>query len=302
MSIKSQNMQKASTVIRNADGVAIRTDTCPPVLMFWLLQPGLLTFVYLASNDLIPGVGPYIALGIAFMLLTIFERKWPARVEWKQTGREWGQVLAMFIISAASLLVVEVGGTLLPADWFNATRAFAQAHWPSDWPMVVQVAIGFSAIQFFAYWSHRWQHEVGVLWRTFGHGTHHTYTKLSAINWNTAHPFEAVLLVAPALILSAVFGLVEVAVTSASLVMIVSAVAHANLRLNERVIGLVLTTNSQHMHHHSAEFDESQTNYCCAMIFWDRVFGTFSPRDTAVLGDPMDVPRTLWNRLIVPLQ
>lgn len=296
------NSRAHSVAVRNADGVEIRTDTRPPLLLFWLLQPALMVFVYVSSTGLLPGPGPYSALGIGFVLLTVLERVWPARLEWKQTSSEWGQVLAMFLISAASLAIVELGAKLAPAAWFEGTRALAGEFWPSHWPMVIQVAIGFSSIQFFAYWPHRWQHEIGLLWRTFGHGTHHTYTKLSAINWNTAHPFEALLLVAPALIFSTVFGLVEVALTSASLVMIVSAIAHANLRLNERVIGLVLTTNSQHMQHHSAKFDESQTNYCCAMTFWDRVFGTFSARDTIALGDPMDEPRTLWNRLTVPLR
>ncbi|MEM7687550.1 MAG: sterol desaturase family protein [Pseudomonadota bacterium] len=302
MSPTNASRRLSKAFILNADGVAIQTDTLPPTMIYWLLQPALLVFVYFASVGAIAGVGPYAALGIGFVILTLSERIWPARLEWKQTGPEWGQVLAMFLISAASLAVVEVGGALMPSDWFAGTRAFADRYWPSHWPMIAQAAIGFAAIQFFAYWSHRWQHEVGLLWRTFGHGTHHTYTKLSAINWNTAHPFEALLLVAPALILSAVFGLIQVAVTSASLVMIVSAIAHANLRLNERGIGLVLTTNSQHMQHHSADFRESQTNYCCAMTFWDRVFGTFSAKDTAALGDPMDAPRTLWNRLTLPLR
>lgn len=288
--------------IRNDDGVAIATDNCPPRLIFWLLQPALLVFIYLTLTSDLLGIGTYAALGIGFSVLAICERIWPARLDWVQTGGEWAQVLAMFFISAASLAIVEISAALLPADWFAVTRAFAARFWPAHWPFALQAMLGFAAIQFFAYWSHRWQHEVGILWRTFGHGTHHTYTKLSAFNWNTAHPFEALLLVAPAVILSAVFGLPEVAFAAASLVMMVSAVAHSNLRLNERIIGLVLTTNSQHMHHHSSDFQESQTNYSCAMTLWDRLFGTFSSHDTAALGDPMDHPRTLWNRLTVPLR
>ncbi|WP_181815742.1 sterol desaturase family protein [Alteripontixanthobacter maritimus] len=262
----------------------------------------MIAFVYHASVGAIPGIGPYLSLAIGFATLTLCERTWPARLEWKQNAREWLQVVAMFAIVAASLALVEFGALFFPANWFDHTRSFAAIYWPSDWPMTVQVALGFALIQLIAYWSHRLQHEIGLLWRIFGHGTHHTYTKLSAMNWNTTHPFEAVPLVAPAIILSIVFGLTDVAVAAASLVMIISATAHANLRLNERLVGLVLTTNSQHMQHHSSVFAESQTNYSCAMTLWDRIFGTFSERDTTALGDPMDGERTLWKRLTVPLR
>jgi len=31
-----------------------------------------------------------------------------------------------------------------------------------------------------------------------------------------------------------------------------------------------------HQLHHSCDFDESNTNYGCTIILWDRMFGTFS--------------------------
>lgn len=287
----------------NTDGERLQTDCAPPFLVHWLLQPALLVFVYLCAVGHLLPIDPYAGIGISMLLLLLCERLWPARQDWVQSSAEWMQVLMMFIISAASLAFIEVlNGIFVSNELMKPMHELSAAVWPTNWAMPFQVILGFSILQFIAYWLHRWQHRINWMWRTFGHGTHHTYTKLSSFNWNTAHPFEALFLAGPAALMSSVFGLHEVAMTSAALIMVSTAIAHTNLRLNERFIGYVLTTQSQHMHHHSSVFSQSQTNYGCAMIFWDRLFDTFSPGDTVALGDPMDGERTLWRRLVEPLK
>jgi sterol desaturase/sphingolipid hydroxylase (fatty acid hydroxylase superfamily) len=286
----------------NADGRPIATDTLPPALLYWGTQPGLMLFVFAAGAGILPGLSIYAALLISFVALTLAERAWPARREWTQSWREWGQVLAMFAINSGAMALIEYGLAFAPVTPFASLHAFTASIWPTPAPLLVQVLLAFAAMQFIAYWSHRWQHEIGFLWRMFGHGTHHTYTKLSAINWNTTHPFEAFLLVMPIAILGLLFGLSEVAIIAGGMIMVTTACAHTNMRMNERIIGLVFTTNSQHMHHHSAVFAESNTNYGCAMTIWDRVFGTFAAGDTKALGDSMEGERTLWRRLTVPLK
>ena len=289
-------------IFRSADGIAIPTDTSPPSPVFWLLQPCLLFFVYFAAVGSHPFLNAYGALAVGFALLTLAERAWPARREWTQSMTEWLQVLAMFAISAVGLIVVELMTGLASAHAFDGLHRVIEQMWPTTWPLIADVLIAFVLMQFVAYWSHRLQHEVGFLWRLFGHGTHHTYEKLSAINWNTTHPFEAALLAVPASVLALAFNQGEAAFVASALIMMQTAIVHTNLRLNERGVGLVLTTNSQHMQHHSSEFAESQTNYGCAMTLWDRVFGTFSANPTTALGDPMDGERTIWKRLTLPMR
>jgi sterol desaturase/sphingolipid hydroxylase (fatty acid hydroxylase superfamily) len=286
----------------NADGMAIHTDTRPPALLYWGMQPALILFVFAAAADYLPGLGTYIALLISFIALTLAERRWPARRQWIQNWQEWGQVLAMFAINGGAMFLVELLMAVVPVAPFAELHRVTDLVWPSEWPLLIQTLMAFAIMQFIAYWSHRWQHEIAILWRVFGHGTHHTYTKLSALNWNTTHPFESVLLVMPIAMLGVLFGLGEVAIIAGAMVMVTTACAHTNMRLNERIIGLVFTTNSQHMQHHSAVFAESNTNYGCAMTLWDRVFGTFSAGDTQALGDPMEGERTLWKRLTLPLK
>ncbi len=286
----------------NADGIAIQTDAQPPALLYWGMQPGLMLFVFAAAAGYLPRLDAYTALLISFSALTLVERRWPARRQWLQSWREWGQVVAMFAINGGAMFLVELLLAFVPVAPFEPLHRATAKVWPSEWLLLIQALIAFTLMQFMAYWSHRWQHEIGILWRTFGHGTHHSYTKLSALNWNTAHPFEAVLLVMPIAVLGLLFGLGEIAIVAGAMVMVMTACAHTNIRMNERIIGLVFTTNSQHMQHHSAVFAESNTNYGCAMTLWDRVFGTFSAGDTQALGDPMEGERTLWKRLTLPLK
>lgn len=287
---------------QNADGVELRTDIRPPALLYWGLQPSLLLLVYASGAGYLPVLNTYSALAIGLVALTLAERTWPARGEWLQDAAEWLQVLAMFAISAVSLLLIEFLVSLLPIAALTGLHNAVAFVWRPGWPLWLDVVISFSIMQFLAYWFHRWQHEITILWHMFGHGTHHSYTKLSAMNWNTAHPFEALFLAAPAAFVILVLGQSEAAYVAAGIVMIQAGIAHTNLRLNEWIFGLVLTTTSQHMHHHSARFREAQTNYGCAMIFWDRVFGTFEAGDTDALGDPMKGERTIWKRLTLPLR
>ncbi|MBP7701799.1 MAG: sterol desaturase family protein [Phenylobacterium sp.] len=278
----------------------IRTDTWPPGGIYWGLQPALLVFVYCAATGLAGPIGTIGGLLIAFVVLSIVEEVWPARRDWKQTARERVACIAMFALSVAAMSLWQWIYPALLHDAFAPTRAWFGPLWPSFLPMPLQVLAAFLALQFFAYWLHRGQHQVGLLWRATGHGVHHTYTRLNAINWNANHPLEAVSLILPAAILYSVFGVGQAAEAAAALAILSAACAHMNIRVNIRGIGLIFTANVHHVHHHSSDFRESNTNYGCASTLWDRVFGTFEHADTASLGD---LPREpgLLRKLIMPI-
>jgi sterol desaturase/sphingolipid hydroxylase (fatty acid hydroxylase superfamily) len=77
--------------------------------------------------------------------------------------------------------------------------------------------------------------------------------------------------------------------------------AHCNLDLNTRGIGWLFTTNRYHIHHHSMVMAESNTNYGCSAIVWDRVFGTFADARTVAAGTGPTEP-TLWQQVLMPLR
>jgi sterol desaturase/sphingolipid hydroxylase (fatty acid hydroxylase superfamily) len=78
-------------------------------------------------------------------------------------------------------------------------------------------------------------------------------------------------------------------------------IAHANLDLNTRGIGWVFTTNRYHQHHHSRVPEESNTNYGCAVILWDRIFGTFSDAPTDATGIGETEP-SLRGKVLLPFR
>ena len=66
-------------------------------------------------------------------------------------------------------------------------------------------------------------------------------------------------------------------------------------------IGWVLTTNNYHIRHHSTVLEESNTNYGCSAILWDRVFGTFSEGPVVDAGIGPTEPST-WRKLLMPFR
>jgi glucuronate isomerase len=57
-------------------------------------------------------------------------------------------------------------------------------------------------------------------------------------------------------------------------------ICHANLPLRPGLLGWFFNTPEWHQLHHSLNYDESNTNYGCTIIIWDRVFGTFCGKST----------------------
>jgi sterol desaturase/sphingolipid hydroxylase (fatty acid hydroxylase superfamily) len=87
----------------------------------------------------------------------------------------------------------------------------------------------------------------------------------------------------------------------ASELVVNASVVHSNLRLSSRGIGWLFTTNAYHLRHHSAVFEESNTNCGCAAIVWDRLFGTLAHGVTREAGIGPREPR-LWEKLWLPLR
>jgi sterol desaturase/sphingolipid hydroxylase (fatty acid hydroxylase superfamily) len=183
---------------------------------------------------------------------------------------------------------------------FAPARTLIAPFWPTALPLIVQTFIAFLALSFMAYWLHRLQHRIGFLWRTTGHGMHHIYKRLNAINWNSNHPFEAIFLIAPVAVLDNNMGVGTPAYAAATIAIIATVYAHMNIRVNIWGIGVLFTANIHYMHHHSSDYSKSNTNYGCASTLWDRVFGTFEHGDTAELGD-FAIEPTLARKLVLPL-
>ncbi|MEM9304005.1 MAG: sterol desaturase family protein [Pseudomonadota bacterium] len=254
-------------------------------LIYWGLQPALIVLaLYLPLAGADEGTH-FLFWLVVLILLTLLEMFIPARPDWQGSLKErfllFGFVCVAFF--AYGFFEGFFDETLFP--WLASIREqFGLDIWPSGWPLLVQVLLIFAANELVNYWYHRGAHEWGWLWKLSGHGTHHAFKNLTALNTLANHPIEPVFLMLPRMLLGFLLGGEVVSVAVGTLFMVTTLLAHSNLELNSRVIGWFFTTNSYHIHHHSMVREESDTNYGCACILWDRVFGTFSDADTRETG------------------
>ena len=272
-------------------------------LIYWTLQPVLLVSVLTAFYFNQDEPAMYLACLIFVQLvLGVVEYQYPARDTWLQPTQEKAGLITIAVLMGFV-------GTLL-SGWYhdvlapplNEIRQVLHLDiWPHPWPLMAQVFLAFGASEFIWYWMHRAEHRWPLIWKVSAHGAHHAFKKLNAINSGANHPLEMLWIVLPSIIVELVFGVGNAMLGSLILLVTQTSIAHSNLRLNTMGVGLFFTANAYHIRHHSADLLESNTNYGCAAIFWDRIFGTFvdsGVRDAGI--GPME-PTTL-EKLLIPIR
>ena len=272
-------------------------------VVFWALQPALLLGVlatWIADPEN-PALFGLTFLGV-HLLLGALEYRIPARPHWRHPATEklvvLGIAVVSFMVGGAASGLYETYLTA-PLDAIRATLHLDL--WPHHWPLVPQALLVFFLSEFIWYWIHRAEHRWTPVWRLSGHGAHHAFKRLNAINAGANHPIELFLIVLPAIFVDLLFGVGAAAYGAVLLTLVQTAVVHSNLRLNSIVIGWLFTTNAWHIRHHSADLAESNTNYGCAAIVWDRVFGTFGDSAVVEAGVGPREPTTL-EKLLMPLR
>lgn len=273
-----------------------------PIALHYLLQPllaGSAVWFWLDNRDN-PAVYLPILLGGQLLLLAL-ERWRPARTDWQQL---WPEKLRNLGIVAVGI-TASVAVATLYASWLAEPLAQLrnQLHinlWPTHWPLLTQVVLCAFLSEFIWYWLHRAEHRWPLVWKLSGHGAHHSFKHLEAINFGANHPMEYLVLAVPSLLLELLFGAGIAAAGSVVLITIQASIVHANLSLNSTGIDWLFTTNTNHIRHHSIEREESNTNYGCAIILWDRLFGTYATGPTTEAGIGPIEP-TLWQKLLMPL-
>jgi sterol desaturase/sphingolipid hydroxylase (fatty acid hydroxylase superfamily) len=250
----------------------------PHRLTGFLLQP-----VALAITLLLVGLsgGSLAAYRLAIIgsqiLLRVVERLMPLHPQWRQRRRDIIEILILTFIGLAAGVLIEQFYVALFALIPGALRTTATALWPRDMPLLLQVILVFCGAELIYYWVHRTVHHSSLLWRITGHGCHHSFHNMHAINFLTAHPLELLMLVLPTALLGGLFGLPESLILGSLTIGAVNGgMAHANLFLNPRSTLGIMTSSSHHQRHHSQQLQESNSNFSCNLILFDRLFGTFS--------------------------
>lgn len=268
---------------------------------FLLFSP-LLLWLYLKHVGFEKDPTPLVLI-VSLILLYICEKRFPAYRHWHQTRPEKLTILGIGVVfyvtmNLASFLYFDfISPFVVP--WVHT---LGMQVWPTDLPIGIQAILLYFYTGFVLYWIHRSQHRFTWLWRLSGHGFHHSFRNMHAINYLTTHPIEVFFLLLPMFFFSDLIGATPEAARGMGLLTTVnSVIAHSNICTKSTWMGWLFTTPEQHQRHHSAVLVESNTNFGCNAILWDRVFGTYSEGAIEQTGIGPTEP-TLWEKICMPLR
>jgi sterol desaturase/sphingolipid hydroxylase (fatty acid hydroxylase superfamily) len=254
-----------------------------PILIFGSMFAVATAFVYEWTD---PALYALIMILLPLPLILIAERIWVKRTDWILTPKEFAE--DAFWLAASALIWVPV---YFDMSLLNFTLA------PTSVLGLVLAAILVRTLsEFIYYWLHRVQHESLFWWRM--HAMHHHMTKLSAARGDRTHPLEFATLMIGTPIALALTGASDgvIAVTGA-FGFFNAVLNHSNLPLRSGIYGWYFCTAAMHHLHHSRDLDSSNSNYGCAIIIWDRIFGTFSGRtDIEALGAGTGKPLSILTQ------
>ena len=228
----------------------------------------------MARGVAVSGILPLVLLA-SILWVAWLERVLPYRPDW---NRPRGDLLAdaLYLPTTAGVAAlvrpaVATAGVGI-AGWLSAR--FGLGLWPVHWPLLAQLLLSWVVVEFFAYWPHRWLHEVPWLWRL--HATHHSPERMYWLNATRAHPLEHVF--------RSCFNMLPLALAGASTELValqaitdavVGLFQHANVEIRLGSLNYVFSAAPVHRWHHSRSRGEADHNYGDNFIFWDLVFGSY---------------------------
>lgn len=168
--------------------------------------------------------------------------------------------------------------------------------------LLVAAFIAIFAAEFIGYWAHRVQHRFMFLWRI--HATHHHITKMSVARAERTHPLEFLgLNLGSAVALAFLGASAEVVAVVVVFRLNTAHLCHSNLPLVSGAWGWLFNTPEWHQLHHSCIYKESNTNFGCTVIIWDRLFGTFSGKNyIEQVGNGSGEKLSIVTQLLIPFK
>jgi sterol desaturase/sphingolipid hydroxylase (fatty acid hydroxylase superfamily) len=227
---------------------------------------------------LLPGV-----LVASIVWVAWLERVLPYRPDWNRArGDLLADALYLPTTAAVAALMRPAMATVGVLFAGQVSARFGLGLWPRGWPLLAQLLLSWVVVEAFAYWPHRWLHEVPWLWRL--HATHHSPERLYWLNATRAHPLEHVF--------RSGFNMLPLALAGASAELlalqaitdaVIGLFQHANVDIRLGPLNYVFSAAPVHRWHHSRARGEADHNYGDNFIFWDLVFGTYyRPREREV--------------------
>jgi sterol desaturase/sphingolipid hydroxylase (fatty acid hydroxylase superfamily) len=229
----------------------------------------------------IAGPAYWIGFVALFFLVAIAESLRPLRELSSPTERRWRNHLAILAIAVAILALFQrMSPVVLAAAVEHCRWGVLNKPWL---PLAVRCGVAIVLLDLLQYWIHWSFHHFPWLWRV--HEVHHSDPDYDVSTAGRFHPLEvlysqgirfgAIALLAPPA--AAVF-------IAELLTMILNLTVHANASLPERIetpLRALFITPDLHRIHHSQDVEEQNRNLGQTFPWWDRLFGTYTPKARA---------------------
>ena len=225
----------------------------------------------------------YVAVVLAAAAVTCFEFVIPYDKSWQPRWTDVkNDLLFMVTIQMVLPQVLGLVVALTALGYFESLDWSLAQVWPSQLPLILQVALMLLTAELFRYPLHVAAHNTKTLWRL--HAVHHSPKKLYWLNVGRFHPVEKALQYS---LDTLPFMLVGVGGDVVALYFLFYAIngfyQHSNVDVCYGPLNYLVSGPELHRWHHSKLVDESNRNYGNNLIVWDLLFGTwFLPKRVRV--------------------
>jgi len=228
---------------------------------------------------------PLLRLGAfvgVFILMAAWEFLAPRRRPEFGRAARWPHNLALLAVDIAVLRVLAPGAAIAVAVAGEA-RGWGLLNIITP-PVWIGVPLAVAFLDLVIYFQHVAFHAVPGLWRL--HRVHHTDLDLDVTTGTRFHPIEILISTGIKCAAVAAIGAPAVAVLAFELLLnATSMFNHANVRMPPRLdrwMRWLVVTPDMHRVHHSAEFNDTSSNFGFSLPWWDRLLGTY--RQAPALG------------------
>jgi len=235
------------------------------------------------------------------------EALFPARDRVQPRSRRWTANLGLVVIDTLAIRVlfpvIAVGAALwADTEGWGILNVLSLPSWAT-------ILLAVIILDMMIYWQHVAFHKVPILWRL--HKVHHADRDLDASSGLRFHPIEIVISMAYKMVLVVALGAPVIAVIIFEILLNGCALFnHANVRLPkwlEKPLRQIMVTPALHRIHHSVIERETNSNYGFSVIWWDKIFRSYTdkPDGKLTLGlseYQTDAPSGLWWSLITPFR
>jgi alkylglycerol monooxygenase len=167
---------------------------------------------------------------------------------------------------------------------------------------ILSYFIAFFVIDFYGYWSHRWEHQINFLWNK--HAIHHSSEEFN-LACALRQPIASlanlfIFLLIPAALLGVPASVITITLP---LHLFLQFWYHTKHIKKMGFIENVLVTPSHHRVHHAINPEYLDKNHSQIFIFWDKLFGTFQAElDTVPPVFGITRPAHTWNPIRINFQ